>query len=193
MQALTEYISGLTTDQGWNVGRPFHLFPWERRFLGGAFGQEFVQGDASLTLARGAGKTSFIATIGTATLTGPLVQERAETVICAPSLGQARITFGHVKYFLGAELENKKRWKVWDNAQTSLIEHRKTGQVLRCVGADPAGNEKLAKGTEGGRRMRARDDAAAATILSVAEGKRRWSEPPAATTRKRRRIHAVVG
>ena len=32
---------------------------------------------------------------------------------------------------------------------------------------DPAGNSKLAKGTEGGRRLRARDDAAAAAILAV--------------------------
>ena len=33
---------------------------------------------------------------------------------------------------------------------------------------DPAGNSKLAKGVEGGRRLRARDDAAAAAILGVA-------------------------
>ena len=32
---------------------------------------------------------------------------------------------------------------------------------------DPAGNSKLAKGSEGGRRLRARDDAAAAAILAV--------------------------
>ena len=32
---------------------------------------------------------------------------------------------------------------------------------------DPAGNAKLAKGTEGGRRLRARDDAAAGAILAV--------------------------
>ena len=32
---------------------------------------------------------------------------------------------------------------------------------------DPAGNAKLAKGTEGGRRLRARDDAAAAGVLAV--------------------------
>ena len=38
---------------------------------------------------------------------------------------------------------------------------------------DPAGNSKLAKGSEGGRRMRAKDDAAAATILAVALGVRR--------------------
>ena len=58
--------------------------------------------------------------------------------------------------------------------------------------ADPAGNEKLAKGAEGGRRKRARDDAAAAAILAVAEGLRRW---PAVeqSRKKRRRRHAIVG
>ena len=39
--------------------------------------------------------------------------------------------------------------------------------------SDPAGNSKLAKGSQGGRRARARDDAAAAAILAVAEGRRR--------------------
>lgn len=38
---------------------------------------------------------------------------------------------------------------------------------------DVAGNAKLAKGTEGGRRKLARDDVAAAAILAVAEGDRR--------------------
>ncbi len=47
--------------------------------------------------------------------------------------------------------------------------------------SDPAGNSKLAKGSQGGRRSRARDDAAAAAILAVSAGvripaapKRRW-------------------
>ena len=39
---------------------------------------------------------------------------------------------------------------------------------------DPAGNAKIAKGSEGGRRMRARDDAAAAAVLAVAAGYREW-------------------
>ena len=38
--------------------------------------------------------------------------------------------------------------------------------------SDPAGNAKLCKGSEGGRRMRARDDAAAAAILAVSAGAR---------------------
>ena len=43
--------------------------------------------------------------------------------------------------------------------------------------SDTAGNEKLAKSTEGGRRTRARDDVAAAMILAVAEGARRGARP----------------
>ena len=43
--------------------------------------------------------------------------------------------------------------------------------------SDPAGNAKLSKGSQGGRRMRARDDAAAASILAVAEGARQPAKP----------------
>ena len=43
--------------------------------------------------------------------------------------------------------------------------------------SDPAGNAKLCKGSEGGRRMRARDDAAAAAILAVAAGVRQPATP----------------
>ena len=46
----------------------------------------------------------------------------------------------------------------------------------RVVG-DPAGNQKLAKSSQGGRRRRARDDAAAAAILAVALGTRRADKP----------------
>ena len=43
--------------------------------------------------------------------------------------------------------------------------------------SDPAGNSKLAKGSQGGRRQAAKDDAVAAAILAVAEGERVVSAP----------------
>ena len=43
--------------------------------------------------------------------------------------------------------------------------------------SDPAGNAKLSKGSQGGRRLRARDDAAAAAILAVAAGVRQPTLP----------------
>ena len=54
--------------------------------------------------------------------------------------------------------------------------------------ADPAGNEKLAKNTEGGRRRLGRDDAAAAAILAVAAGSTE-SRPTTADTLG----YAIVG
>ena len=47
--------------------------------------------------------------------------------------------------------------------------------------SDPAGNAKLAKASQGGRRLRARDDAACAAILAVAEGVRRFQQRPQRT------------
>ena len=43
--------------------------------------------------------------------------------------------------------------------------------------SDPAGNSKLSIGSQDGRRLRARDDAAAAAILAVSAGVARSSEP----------------
>lgn len=43
--------------------------------------------------------------------------------------------------------------------------------------SDPAGNAKLSKGAQGGRRLRARNDAAAAAILAVAAGLRQPAKP----------------
>ena len=53
--------------------------------------------------------------------------------------------------------------------------------------SDPAGNAKLSKGSQGGRRLRARDDAAAAAILAVAAGVRRQVAP------RRPMRHALAG
>ena len=49
----------------------------------------------------------------------------------------------------------------------AMAEARTTG--------DPAGNWKLAKRTQAGRRAMAKDDAAAAAIMAVGVGRRRWS------------------
>ena len=54
------------------------------------------------------------------------------------------------------------------------------------VMSDPAGNSKLAKSTQGGRRGLARDDACAASILAIAEGQRRRVAGNVGARRKRR-------
>ena len=77
-----------------------------------------------------------------------------------------------VRAFRRAVLEGKVR------ARPSLLIRSALAEA-RTV-SDAASNQKLSKGSQGGRRQRARDDAAAAAILAVGEGSRRYREPVAA-------------
>ena len=58
-----------------------------------------------------------------------------------------------------------------------------TGALAEAVTlSDPAGNEKLARDAEGGRRKRARDDVAAAAILAVAHAPKGQAMPTGSVT-----------
>ena len=73
-----------------------------------------------------------------------------------------------VRDFRAAVLGDKVRPASSLLLAAAMAEARTTG--------DPAGNHKLAKRSQGGRRTQARDDAAAAGILAVAAGRRRWGQ-----------------
>ena len=135
MKSLEHYLSSLTVTQGRLAGEPFHVLPWQRRFIRGAFAPG-VQ-SAALSVARGNGKTALLSGIAAATLDGPLAVSRGETVIVASSFEQARIAFEHVVAFMGGKLSDRCRWKVWDTAQQARIEDRQTGARVRCIGSDP--------------------------------------------------------
>ena len=57
---------------------------------------------------------------------------------------------------------------------------------------DAAGNGKMSKSTEGGRRGHARDDAATAVVLAVAEGTRRHGPGRAAAAGPIHRVCQVT-
>ena len=132
---LVPYLESLTVSQGRLSGQRFKALPWQVRFVRGAF-HEGVQ-SAALSVARGNGKTSLLSAIACAYLDGPLAVQRGEVVIVASSFQQARLSFEHVLAFLGDKLNDRDRWRTWDTAQTALIEDRKTGSRVRCIGSDP--------------------------------------------------------
>ena len=138
---LERYIEGLTISQGRHAGQPFHLLPWQRRYLRGAFKPGVM--DASLSLARGGGKTTFTAAIAAATVDvgGPLVQPRASNVVAASSFLQAKIAFDHVLAFMGPTLAKygrgpKGRYRVNDTVNSAMIKDTVTGASLKCIGSD---------------------------------------------------------
>ena len=134
MRKLTQYLESLSISQGEGAGERIRLFPWQRRFLTGCFRQD---GDAALSIARGAGKTTLMAGIACAFIDGPLRQPRAEVVAIASSFAQGKLLFDHCRAFMGDKLGDKKTWRVSDSDQTAFIEHRPTGAKLRTLGCDP--------------------------------------------------------
>lgn len=130
MKTLIEHIEGLRITQGQGAGEPFKVLPWQRRFLRGAFA---VDDDAALSVARGNGKTTLCAAVAHAALDGPLVQARGEVVIVASSFDQARISYEHILAFLGDEVGERRRFRIWDSANVARVECRLTGARVRCA------------------------------------------------------------
>ena len=135
MQELYDYMEGLIIGQGREAGQKMQLYPWQKRFLRGAFSQP---DDAALTLARGGGKTTFVAGIACATLDGPLAEPMAETLVVASSFDQGLVCFRHVLNFLQPAMDDRpKQWRVQDSANRATITNRDNGAMLRVLGSDP--------------------------------------------------------
>ena len=111
------------------------MLPWQRRFIRGAW-RAGVQ-NAALTIARGNGKSTLCAGIGSCSINGCLEVPRGETLIVAASFEQARIIFDHIRDFLGDVLEDKKLYRVWDTSSVARIVNRETGAMVRALGSDP--------------------------------------------------------
>lgn len=134
-EEVKAFIETLRIGQGREAGKPMQLFPWQRRFLRGALRQE---DDAALTLARGGGKTTFVAAIATAALAGPLAEPMGEVLIVASSFDQGLIPFRHIQHFMEPTIQaDKKRWRIQDSANRATITDRQTGASLIVLGSDP--------------------------------------------------------
>ena len=138
---LVAYIEGLTIGQGRYAGQHVRLFPWEKRFLKGAFSQP---DDAGCSVARGNGKTTLVSAImaSTVDVDGPLVQPMAESLLVASSFDQALINFRHILHFLKPSFEkygtsSRGRFRVQDSANRATVADRETGAMLRVLGSDP--------------------------------------------------------
>ena len=91
-------------------------------------------------MARGGGKTTFVAAICAALVDGPLVQPRAESVLVASSFEQAMIAFRHTLAFLQPKVDaDPLRFRVQDSVNRASITDRETGAMLRCLHSPPPG------------------------------------------------------
>ena len=136
---LIDWLGSLTLSGGDLDGQPFQVWPWEKRFLVGAFGQP---GNAALSIGRGNGKSGFVAALAAAVVCpgAPLHGVRREVICCASSFGQSRIIFEDVLGYvrgLGHDLTDRSLWRLQDSANQATLEYRPTGARIKCIGSDP--------------------------------------------------------
>ena len=136
---LVEWLGKLTLSGGDLDGQPFTVWPWERKFILGTFGQS---GDSSLSLGRGNGKSGFCAALAAAVVCpgAPLHGTRRDVVCVASSFQQARVIFEDVLSYvrgLGHDLADRGLWRRQDSANQATLEYRPTGARVKCVGSDP--------------------------------------------------------
>lgn len=130
---LLEYLGSLKVPQGRFIGQPLEVLPWQRQFLKGAFAPD-VQ-EAGLSVARGGGKSTFLAAIATAALDGPLAEPESEVLLVASSKEQGEVLFRHVKRFI---TPNLPAFKVYDTANNLRVVSKDTGVLLMVRASDPA-------------------------------------------------------
>ena len=172
--------SRLKVSQGRRAGEAFEVLPWQREFLAAALAPGKL--DAALSMARGNGKSTFVAAVMAAALFGPLWQPRGEVLLVASSFQQARVVFEHLRFFLEPFIAARVLdWKIEDSSQRAAITHKPTGARAKCIGSDPARAHGLApyfaildEGSSwpvntGGRML-----AALETAAGKMPGSRRW-------------------
>ena len=135
---MLPYLATRRVSEGPLQGQNFEVLQWQEDFLRGAFEPDVFT--AALSIARGAGKTTFTSLIAGAFLDGPLRRERGQVVLCASSFAQAKIAFKHILADLGLTTltkEQRKIWRVADSANSAVIEHKPSGATLKAIGSDP--------------------------------------------------------
>ena len=138
-RALVEWLGKLTLSGGDLDGQPFTVWPWEKQFILGTFSQP---GSAALSIARGNGKSAFVAALAAAVVCpgAPLHGVKREVVCVASSFQQARVIFEDVLSYargLGHDLADRSLWRRQDSANQAMLEYVQTGCRIKCVGSDP--------------------------------------------------------
>ena len=128
-EELIAWMGTLTLSGGDLDGELFAVWPWERRFLRGAFGQP---GNAALSIARGNGKSALVAGIASAVVVpgAPLHGVRREVVCVASSFQQARVIYEDVLAYtrsLGHDLSDRELWRMQNSANQATLEFVQTG------------------------------------------------------------------
>lgn len=116
------------------VGLGLEVWPWERRLLR-AFDDDDISTVAA-TMSRANGKTTGLAAVACAYVSGPMARAGGSVAVIAPVVSTAALTFDAALGFLGAE--NSRRYKVNRHHSRLWLLDKETGAELYALPARTA-------------------------------------------------------
>ena len=132
---VAEWVAlNLAITQGEGVGDPFRYLPWEREFSEGLL----AHSRSALSMARGGGKTSYIATLACAGLRGPLSAPRGDVVAVAAAKKQAKLIWDHCQAMMPDGWIAKARRS--PDLEIDIVD----GPTLRCMASNAGSLQGLA-------------------------------------------------
>lgn len=142
---VIDYIESLNVTQGPLAGERVKLFPFQRRFIRAVFKASGQVPVSALSVARGAGKTTFLAALVACYIDpdGPLSGQRVQVYTSAASFEQARLLFAHLVAFIRQkhDLSNAGsrycNWRMQDSSIKAFLEYRPTGARFEVRGSTP--------------------------------------------------------
>ena len=141
IKATLDWISRLRITQGQNEGHPIQILPWQRDFLERLLSANTTE--IGISMARGGGKTTWLAYIAAAYFIGPLRSRRGHVFIVASSIQQAMIALDHLMETLELR-EHTHRFRASFSAHLSGVKDLLTGTMVRVLSSRPKSSHGIA-------------------------------------------------
>ena len=136
---LIEYMQTLRLRGGDLDGQLMMVWGWQRRWIRETWSKP---GDSGLSCGRGNGKSGLLGALLAAVVdvNGPLTSTRAEAIVVAATLEQARVVYDDCVGFLeglGYDTSDKKLWTKQSSSNKCILQFKPTGARIRAVGNNP--------------------------------------------------------
>ena len=136
-----DWISRLTITQGQGAGSPIQILPWQRDFLARLLSATTTE--IGVSMARGGGKSTWLAYVAAAFFIGPLRQPRGHVFIVASSIQQAIISLDHLMEALNLR-DHSHRFRSSFSSHLTGVKDVMSGTVVRVLSSRPKSSHGIA-------------------------------------------------
>ena len=131
------WIGRLKVSQGQNSGSPIQILDWQRDFLERLLSAKTTE--IGISMARGGGKTTWLAMIAAAYFIGPLRQPRGHVILVASTIQQALIALEHLTSCLELQ-EHTHRFRTSFSSHLCGTKDLMTGAQVKVLSSRPKSN-----------------------------------------------------